>query len=484
MKLSGNKKNGRHSTGHYKSQAFSTEQTEQSARTTATGAIKKKKKLYRAARVLIIILVIILALLVALYIYIKVGLKPPEVNEVPKPTSSGSADAGASADLTEQPDRIPKKYTLAILGMDDGFGNTDTMMVATFDDMNYTLNVVSIPRDTLVNVSWPTKKANSFYAYGQIDGVVEGMTDILGYRVDKYVKIDLDAFSKLVDAIGGVTFDVPKDMNYDDDSQDLHIHLIAGPQLLDGNKALQLVRARKNVWDNGDIGRIETQQAFLKAAVGLILEKKNSIDIFTLIDIILNDVDTNLTVGDLGWYARELLKMDAANVSFEMIPANYYDKVSGDSYCTIKVDDWLSIINAKLNPFDFEIKAEDLSILTRDANGELYVTNGVWAGKQSWGSNSSLPSGGGSGTSPKPSVEPSAQPSPSPSSSPDDNPSDISPSPGGEDSSPDISPTETGGDASPSPSETPTPDVTPDQTPTPEDSDAPSPDETETDDDD
>ncbi|SHH51530.1 transcriptional attenuator, LytR family [Sporobacter termitidis DSM 10068] len=314
-----------------------------------------------------------------IYVVLRLGIKPPPVNPAPKP-GNPNVVAAASGDPAEAPNRDKTKYTFVILGMDDGNGNSDTMMVATFDDKNYTLNVVNIPRDTLVNVSWPTKKANTLYANGGIDRVLEGLTDILGYEVDFYVKVDLDAFSKLVNGIGGVYFDVPKDMYYKDPSQNLLIDLKAGPQLLDGNKALQLVRAREDVWSTGDIGRIQTQQAFLKAAAGQILEKKASIRKSALIDIFINDVDTDLTALNLGWFAQEFFKMDAAKINFETVPANYNDKLNGRSYCTIKVSDWLNVINTKLYPFDGNIKAEDLSILTRDENGKLYVTN---AGKKS-----------------------------------------------------------------------------------------------------
>ncbi len=462
MKLSGNKKNGRFTPGSRRDQMppANHNQREQGVDPRLARTAAKKKRLYRAAKILIVILAVILALLVTFYIILKLSLKPPAVNEVPKPSTSSAdaAEPGASAVLTEPPSRDKTKYTFAILGMDDGNGNADTMMVATFDDENYTLNVVSIPRDTLVNVSWPVKKANSFYAYGKMERVYDGLTDLLGYQVENYVKVDLDAFSKLVNSIGGVDFDVPKDMNYDDDSQDLHIHLNAGPQKLDGDKALQLVRARLKVHSTGDIGRIETQQAFLKAAAEQILEKKDSIKISALIDIFLNDVDTDLTLGNLGWLAKEFFKMDAVNISFETIPAEYNDSVNGDSYCTINVNEWLNVINTKLNPFDFEVKAEDLSILTRDDNGSLYVTNGVWAGKKSWGSGSS--SSGSSSAAVSPSAKPSTEPSPSESPSSSPVASDTLPSPSGEDSSPDISPTETGGGASPSPSQTPS-DSTP-----------------------
>lgn len=415
-----------------------------------------KKKSKRLGKIIIAFVVIILAILAIFYIVLRLGLKPPEVNQEPKPTSS-SATAAVTGVQTQPPVRDKTAYTFVILGMDDGNGNSDTIMVATFDDQNYTLDVVNIPRDTLVNVSWPTKKANSLYANGGMDRVIEGLTALLGFKVDFYVKVKLDAFSTLVDAIGGVNFDVPRAMNYEDSAQDLYIHLKAGLQLLDGPHALQLVRAREKVWATGDIGRIGMQQAFLKAAAEQILEKKASIKISALIDIFMNDVETNITTLNIGWLAQEFLKMDAVNVNFETIPANYYDEINGGSYCTIKVSEWLDVINTKLNPFDNEVTAGDISVLTRDAKGRLYVTDGVYEGKKSWGmSSTNTPS---SDVSAAPSVSPSPSPSPAESSEPEPSasPTDILPSPSGEDGSPVISPIQQADDTSPSPGDSPSP---------------------------
>jgi LCP family protein required for cell wall assembly len=476
MKLSGNKKNGRYTAGKNGHQATQANHTQRQYNGTESH-VRKKKKSRRAGKILITLVVVIIALGAVLFTVYKLGVRPPKMESWTPPGSAPSvtpADGESAAPQTVFTDRKGTQYTFAILGMDDGNGNTDTIMVANFDVDNHKLNVVNIPRDTLINVKWNTKKANTLFANGEMDGVRKGLSD-LGIHIDFYIRVDLKAFSALVNAIDGVYFDVPKDMNYEDPAQDLYIHLNAGPQQLDGEKALQLVRCR-SVYANADIGRIETQQAFLKVAAEQILANQKKLDITELAGIFLNYVKTDLDLGEVVWLGKEFYKMDAANVSFEMIPANYYDTVNNTSYCTINVGDWLKLLNEKINPFRDEIKAEDVSILTRGANGDLYVTNGVWAGKQSWGSGGNSGSNGGAASpSPKPSTPPS--PSPSPSNSPSPSPSDSTPpseSPSGEDISPDISPTEPEGEASPSPSDEPSPDVSPSPTPSPEDSAPPS----------
>jgi LCP family protein required for cell wall assembly len=461
MKLSGNKRNARYTAGGYRHQSNGA--YTQRGNTSEAGPARTagKKKPRRAGKILIVFLVVIIALAAVLYSVYKFGVRPPDMKDwTPPGSGAGGAptEGETQAPETVFTDRKGTQYTFAIIGFDAVSGSTDTMMVANFDADNHKLSVVNIPRDTLVNVKWNVKKVNTLYSNGEIDSVKSGLSD-LGIHIDFYVQVDLDAFATLVDAIDGVNFDVPKDMDYEDPSQDLYIHLDAGPQHLDGEKALQLVRCR-NAYANADIGRVETQQAFLKAAAEQILANQKKLDITELANIFMNDVTTDLDLGEVVWLGKEFFKMDAVNITFDMIPANYYDTVNKTSYCTINVNDWLQLLNAKINPFKDEIRAEDVSILTRDESGALYVTNGVWAGKKSWGSGgSSSESGeGASSPSPKPSATPSPSPSPTPSPSeepPSPSPSEELPSPSGEDSSPDISPTEPGGDISPSPTPSP-----------------------------
>lgn len=110
-------------------------------------------------------------------------------------------------------------------------------------------------------------KINSVYAGGGKDGMerlAARLKDLLGFPVDGYVLVDLEAFQKTVDLVGGVEFDVPMDMNYEDPSQNLYIHLQKGLQTLDGEQAMGLVRFRKG-YATQDIQRTQTQQQFLKA---------------------------------------------------------------------------------------------------------------------------------------------------------------------------------------------------------------------------
>jgi LCP family protein required for cell wall assembly len=350
---------------------------------------------YQKSRVLkrIIVILVIVLILAAIFALYKVIVRPPEIGglssraegRVSAPVEGLEKDdvedgtAPANALSASRKDGV---YTFLLIGNDQGNGNTDTMIVGALDTAAGELNLVSIPRDTLVNVSWSVKKANTILAFrGRgMDGLVDGITDLIGFRVDSYISVDLDAFTALVDAIGGVYFDVPMNMNYDDPTQNLHIHVPAGYQLLTGQQAVGVVRFRSG-YAAGDIKRISVQQDFMKALAKQCLSaSKLASNIDDYAKIFKDYVETNLTVGNIVWYGQQMLKLSSDDIHFYTVPENYNDSVRGGSYCTIYLNDWLKMINEKLNPFKEEVTAANLNVLTRDASGNLYSTTGVIAG--------------------------------------------------------------------------------------------------------
>ena len=259
-------------------------------------------------------------------------------------------------------------------------------MVMAFDTKNHVVNVVSIPRDTLVNVPWAVKKVNSIYGTLGTEGLVEGIEDLLGFDVDNYVIVNTFVFRDVIDYIGGVYFDVPVYMNYDDPLQDLHIHLQPGYQLLDGNKAEQVVRFRQNNdgsgYPTGDLGRIETQHAFFSQLARQILSLGNIASLPQIIDLVLQNTDTDLTSGNMAFYAQELMKLNSENVRFYTMPQeNVY--IRGGSYVSIQLQPWLEMINDCLNPFNLDITEENLNVITYGENG-IYATGGEAPGMGSF----------------------------------------------------------------------------------------------------
>ncbi len=395
MKIFGGNKNSRHDGGHHS--AVKTESVK-------TDKKENKKGGKRWVRGLVIALCILAAIALAVLIWWKVTVVPPDIDDLTAPpaTPTPSADVAAtptpsatpgeeepvdSPEPSESPDpvvdgQMDGMFTFVVLGDDQGNGNTDTMIVARFDTVNGKLDAVSIPRDTAVNVSWSTKKVNTLYHAnnGGIEQVITGLETILGYRINCYAVVDISAFEDLVNAIGGVYYTVPFYMNYWDPTQNLRIDIPAGYQWLDGENALKVVRFRVGSngtgYPDGDIGRIRTQQDFLMTVAKQMLQLKNIPNIDEVAEIFVEKVDTNLTTGNILWFATEFLKLDAEDIQFHALPANTNDSIRGFSYCLIKPQEWIDLVNERLNPMNYDITLEDVDIISRDANGNLYATGG------------------------------------------------------------------------------------------------------------
>ena len=142
----------------------------------------------------------------------KILIQPPEIGNSVHSGDSISIDGGNGTEGDSQllnSDRKDGVYTFLIVGTDEASSNTDTILVGSLDTKKEKLNVVSIPRDTLVNVSWSVKKINSVYSSTDgINGLMDELEDIMGFRIDSYGVVNLEAFEKIVDTIGGVYYDV------------------------------------------------------------------------------------------------------------------------------------------------------------------------------------------------------------------------------------------------------------------------------------
>ena len=356
---------------------------------------RKKRK---AAAVILTILILLVVAAGVAWFYLRSALSTaPDMRAHPRGSDRVSvSELEPPQSISNGTRRNTDKYTFLVMGADYGEYNTDVIMAVTFNAAEHTLDVVNIPRDTLVNVSWNTKKANSILANmrarhrGEEDAAamqatIEEFANVLGYEADYWVFVNIQAFVSLVDAIGGVDFNVPVNMNYDDRAGGLSIHYSEGMHHLSGQQALEVLRFRSG-YSNADIGRIGTQQSFLQSAAEQILDKKDSISVIELAGIFLNNVKTDAKLDDLIWFGREFLRMDAENINFHILPGNTGDSVRGQSYVTIHVDDWLELLNSTFNPFNMEITKDDVSILTRGSDRRLYVTDGNRQGDASWGS--------------------------------------------------------------------------------------------------
>jgi len=293
---------------------------------------------------------------------------------------------------TAVPGRKDQVYTFLLLGKDTGGGgNTDTMILVSYDVPNGTVDCVSIPRDTMINVTWSIKKINAVFASSRgIDGLKEEVGHLTGIVPDFYVAVEWEAIGKIVDALGGVEFDVPYNMSYDDPYQDLHIHQSKGLRKLDGDDAMQVIRWRKNNksdggFEIGDNGRQQVQQDFLKAVAKQCLQIGNWTKISQFAQIFFENVETDIKLENLLWFAQKAMGVSMDNVTFYSLPGNpqgsYYTPSLG-SYLAYFFADPAGIVelmNEHFNPYSRDITEADLQIMYKTKNAALGVTNGTLA---------------------------------------------------------------------------------------------------------
>ena len=266
-------------------------------------------------------------------------------------------------------------YTLLLAGCDDGNGNTDTLILARLDTNRHRINLVSLPRDTLINVPWEVRKINAVYGGARSqgkDGLAALKTQVArltGFVPDGCAVVDLTLFTEAVDLLGGIWFDVPMDMDYEDPSQNLSIHLQPGYQLLNGEQAMKLCRYRSG-YVTGDLGRIEMQQRFLRACAGQLLQKETFSQLPTLLELLAERMETDLSAANVAWLLRQALACKAEDLHVATAPG-HPAWIAGYSYEVLNLEDWLGLLNEALNPFDTPITRESLDL--------VYGSEGNWA---------------------------------------------------------------------------------------------------------
>lgn len=213
---------------------------------------------------------------------------------------------------------------------------TDTIILCAYNPKNQKASMLSIPRDTFVGENQSrakgSNKINALYSESP-EETMKAVSELTGINVEYYAVINNEALINTVDIIGGVEFYVPMDMNYDDKTQDLHIHLKEGLQNINGEEAEQLLRFRHSNPDkNGvmttyssdygsdDYGRMRTQRDFIIETVKQTLQIKNVTKIKSLITNVFDNLDTNLTIDMLLPYAPYVMEFDTNNIESHQLP--------------------------------------------------------------------------------------------------------------------------------------------------------------------
>ncbi len=231
----------------------------------------------------------------------------------------------AKADKQFETDTGMEPVNLMLLGLDRDETRCDVIMLFNFDPDTPSLNVLSIARDTRIHIGSSYRKVNSLYSRGGEKQVASEISRITGLPVHYYITADFRGFRKIIDTLGGVEFYVPFRMNYDDPTQNLHIHLRKGMQLLDGRKAEQLVRYRKGNhsgqgYIEGDIGRIKMQQDFIRALIDQKLNLRYMSKANEIFEIVKDNVKTNITISDIARYAGYAAKVRDADIKTFILP--------------------------------------------------------------------------------------------------------------------------------------------------------------------
>ena len=280
--------------------------------------IRKKKRvspLRRAGKLAYRILVVLSAIIVVLYCAYRLASKKP--TQAPEPTPEAPAGS-LSPDQNEAPGRQRREgtYTFLLAASDQSSGNADTIIVASYDTEAQKVGMVSVPRDTLLE----SGKINAAYHKGP-ENLRDTVSNLLGVPIDYYVAVDVDGFVALVDELGGIEFDVPVRMSFDDPTQDLHIHYQPGLQHLTGEDVLKVARCRNNsdgpgsypdnlygAYPDGDIGRTRTQQQLIAAILKKALSNPQKINSY--VNLFLEYVDTDLEFSEALWFAQPALGLD------------------------------------------------------------------------------------------------------------------------------------------------------------------------------
>ena len=273
-------------------------------------------------------------------------------------------------------DRKDAFYTFLLVGLDEGV-QTDTIIVASYDGVSGAANLVSVPRDCLVNVSRRTKKINAAYGTGTLNGGRDGgiaqlrreLKTIIGFVPDYYVLIDLNAFRKIIDTIDGVEINVPFYMEYDDPDQDLHIRIPRGVQTLYGKDALHFARYRQGNPGGpsptiSDYKRIENQQQVIKAVLDKLIKPSNIAKIPEFLDIFNTYVHSDVKPDDMLWFIGELKKIkDTGMLTTHTLPTIDGVRLDNISYELLDEAGILELVNTTINPYKKDIEAKDIDII-------------------------------------------------------------------------------------------------------------------------
>lgn len=300
------------------------------------------------------------------------------IGEPPLHYGDDTSETGTDPDETDVPaeteepvsEYIVKEdvYNILVIGHDDTALLADVVMIVNCDVKNNKISVMQIPRDTLVTIGVSTNKNNEAFSHYYMNAKWEGVDDPYteaGARYEQMIEkslcinihhrvvMNLAGFQAIVDAMGGVSVNVPYDMVYEDPEQDLYINIPKGWQHLDGYNAMGFVRYREG-YVQADLGRVNAQKIFITAMVNQAKAVIKNFDVSAMTGMaqaVFNSVNTNLSVSDIMYYAKFILNVDLESISMMTLPGD----LSSDGYFVMNRADTLKAVNEYFNVYEKDI---------------------------------------------------------------------------------------------------------------------------------
>lgn len=336
---------------------------------------KKKKRKKKTWKKILLIFLFILLIVGGVFAY--------------KVHKNGGGMSGMLATMVGHDENTKKnlgEFRALILGIStdqDNVDLTDTIMVASYNPNTQKATLLSIPRDTYTgeNSAKATayEKINALYnRKHRPDETLKAVNEITGLNIEYYVVVKTEALIKLVDVVGGITFNVPIDMDYDDTTQDLHIHLKAGEQKLDGDKAEQLVRFRHNnngtsypeEYGDNDTGRMRTQREFIIQVVKQTAKPENIFKLGEILEVAKECVITNIDFNVAKDYIPYVVEFNTENMLTETLPGINTSKNTSGTWIFIHDKAQTKTLIQELF-FDRDIEETETNEDTTEANEDI-----------------------------------------------------------------------------------------------------------------
>lgn len=298
---------------------------------------KLKAEQRKRKRRSILLVIALILILIGTYAAAKVWVKMDQWQ--------GKAEKSDFVVSASDQEKIKDVINVAVLGTDEDGFRADVNMLVSFNTTTKELHMISVPRDTRVvmtdemirhlnkegeyipqqNGVYGQCKLTELHAYAgegnRSTFSVAMMEELLGVKVDYYIKFDLTAFKKVVDAVGGVDFYVPMNMYWDmTDTGGPLINLREGMQHLDGEKAEQLVRFRDG-YAQKDLKRIEVQQEFIMALIEKVCSSETLLNrLDDLVEVVLDCTESDITVAEALKYVKYVKDLDPAKITSDTVP--------------------------------------------------------------------------------------------------------------------------------------------------------------------